>query len=150
MVMRCNVMTAIYIVKATSMVLYRKTGVADDVLTSAARKFFSAIREFPFWMNRFSSFVRASISALFSLCRLTRASAPATSFASSSVVIRACISLHQALHITINAAINSLQYTEVNQPIQQAFFFRHASFFKELFSNFLTQFNSCAKSLKAA
>lgn len=141
-------MTAIYLVKATSMVLYRKTAIADDVLTSAARKFFSAIREFPFWMNRFSSFVRASISALFSLCRLTRASAPATSFASSSVVMRACISLHQALHITINATINSLQYTEVNQPIQQAFFYRHASFSKELFFQLLNSVNSVLNRLK--
>ena len=65
--------------------------------TSADKKFFSAIRAFPFCVKRVKSFSLASISDRFSLCRLMSASAPETSLANSSEQILACISLHQAL-----------------------------------------------------
>jgi len=62
-------------------------------------KFFLAIKAFPFCVKRVMSLKRASISILFSLCRLIKTSAPLTSFAKSSAVMRACISLHHALHL---------------------------------------------------
>ena len=84
------------------------------VHTSEAMKFLSAINAFPFCVKRVMSLTRESISVLFSRCRLINASAPATSLAKSSAVMRACISLHHELHTIIITAIIILKVNNNN------------------------------------
>ena len=67
------------------------------VLTSLDKKWPFAMSSLPFCEKRVKSFNLDVISERCSLWRLIMASAPATSLASSSAVIRANISLHQAL-----------------------------------------------------